>query len=421
MRQIHVSSSCRQVCALSGGSGLVLIPFRWDCISINEKPIDEATFRKVENHVVQLNESCQIKASPFEILTATAFHIFNQEKIQVGVVEVGMGGKLDSTNILNNQVVSVISKIARDHEGFLGNTLEEIAEHKAGILRPNVPFVVNPTNQQDVQHVIDRYAREIEAGPRLGADDEFKRLYSCFDLQQLQPFQQDNASLAVLAVMETLKSLQVQSNITELARSLIAGTKANPGRLQYLTVPPVFGDAKRPGREILVDGAHNPDAAEALNSFVCHNERSKQIGLQAPTGSPITWVLAMTDGKDARQYLRTLLRPGDNVVTTTFGPVDGMPWVKPMDAQELLEVARSVQPQITGTHVPGAGALRALCAAKYLASNETPIVLTGSLYLVGHLHRELRSRNTSEWWTAESAESDRASFLGMEITGWRDK
>ena len=389
-------------------------PFRWDCISINEKPVDEATFRKVENHVIQLNESCQIKASPFEVLTATAFHIFNQEKVQVGVVEVGMGGKLDSTNILNNQVVSVISKIARDHEGFLGNTLEEIAGHKAGILKPNVPFLVNPTNEQGVQHVIDRYARQIEAGPRLGGDGEFTKLHSCLDWQKLQSFQRDNATLAVLAVIETLKSLQVQSNITELARSLVTGTKANPGRLQYLTIPPVFGDAKGPGREILVDGAHNPDAAEALNAFVCHNERSKHIRPQSPAGSPVTWVLAMTDGKDARQYLQTLLRPGDNVVTTTFGPVDGMPWVKPMDAQELLEVARSVQPQITGTPVPGAGALRALCAAKHLASNETPIVLTGSLYLVGHLHRELRSRNTVEWWTAESAESDRVSFLEMQ-------
>jgi folylpolyglutamate synthase len=122
----------------------------------------------------------------------------------------------------------------------------------------------------------------------------------------------------------------------------------------------------------------------------------------------------MTDGKDARQYLRTLLRPGDNVVTTTFGPVDSMPWVKPMDAQELLDVARSVQPQITGIHVPGAGALRALCAAKYLASNETPIVLTGSLYLVGHFHREMRSRNTSDWWTDKSAESDRLSLREMQ-------
>jgi folylpolyglutamate synthase/dihydrofolate synthase len=389
-------------------------PSRWDCISINEKPVDEATFRKVENNVIQLNESCHIKASPFEVLTATAFHIFNQEKVQVGVVEVGMGGKLDSTNILNNQAVSVISKIARDHEGFLGNTLEEIATHKAGILRPNVPFIVNPTNEQSVQHVIDRYATEIEAGPRLSGDIELKRLFSSVEGQQLQPFQRDNATLAIVAVMETLKSLKVQSSVIDLAKSLTTETGTNPGRLQYLTVPPVFGDAKGLGREILVDGAHNPDAAEALDSFVCHNERSKQTGPQSPTGSPVTWVLAMTDGKDACQYLRTLLRPGDNVVTTTFGPVDGMPWVKPMDARELLEVAKSVQPQITGTHVPGAGALRALCAAKHFASNDTPIVLTGSLYLVGHLHRELRSRDTSEWWTAESAKSDRTSFLDMQ-------
>jgi folylpolyglutamate synthase/dihydrofolate synthase len=353
------------------------------------------------------------------VLTATAFHIFNEEQVQFGVVEVGMGGKLDSTNILNNQVVSVISKIARDHQGFLGNTLEEIAEHKAGILRPNVPFVVNPTNDQSVQHVIDQYATGLRAGPRLSGDVELKDMYASPEWKHLvgsmQPFQRDNATLAIIAVLEALKSLKMQPDAIELAKSLATESRPNPGRLQYLTVPPVFGDKTGPGREILVDGAHNPDAAEALDGFVCQNERLKQVhGVQSPTRSPVTWVLAMTEGKDAHQYLQTILWPGDNVVTTTFDPVDSMPWVKPMDAQELLEVARSVQPQITGTHVPEAGALRALCTAKYLAGNDAPIVLTGSLYLVGHFHRELRSRSTPEWWTDESTASDRALFREIQ-------
>jgi folylpolyglutamate synthase/dihydrofolate synthase len=104
--------------------------------------VSEREFLKVEDHYKRLNERNQINASEFELLTATAFTLFNENKVDVGIIEVGMGGKLDATNILNNQVVSVISKVARDHENFLGNTLEEIASHKAGILRPNVPFIV---------------------------------------------------------------------------------------------------------------------------------------------------------------------------------------------------------------------------------------------------------------------------------------
>ena len=143
---------------------------RWDCISIGNKPVEEALFRKIEKHYIDLNIKKGIKASNFEILTATAFHIFNEEQVQVGVVEVGMGGKLDATNILNNQVISVISKIARDHESFLGSTLQEIAHHKAGILRPHVPYLINPKNEKNVVSVINEYADEIAAGPRLEYD-----------------------------------------------------------------------------------------------------------------------------------------------------------------------------------------------------------------------------------------------------------
>jgi hypothetical protein len=152
-----------------------------------------------------------------------------------------------------------------------------------------------------------------------------------------------------------------------------------PGRQQTLSVPIVFGRlGKR--KEILVDGAHNPDAAESLNAYVSQKLRRKPR-------DPVTWVLAMTEGKDPRQVLEKLLRPGDNVVTTDFGPVDGMPWVKSMDPNALLSIALEVCPGITALAVPKRGAYRALCTAKYL-SKHAHIVLTGSLYLVGDFFRE---------------------------------
>lgn len=309
-----------------------------------------------------------------------------------------MGGKLDATNILNNQVVSVISKIARDHQNFLGNTLEEIALHKAGILRPSVPYIVNPINEWNVHDAIDDYAAEIGAGPRILPETEELRenLYSTKDWHKfatgLRPFQRDNAVLAFLAVLEVLKSM---NESTRKSTSLLSGlrNKVFPGRLQRSYVRQVFGASNN--RRILIDGAHNPDAAEALNDFVRPPSTSKRNFDGAGSlsrGRPITWVLAMTDGKDARRYLARLLRPGDNVVTTTFGPVDGMPWVRPMDPKELLKIALESIPEITGLYVPTAGTFRALCAAKYLTGlgQDHPIVLTGSLYLVGDFLREKR-------------------------------
>jgi folylpolyglutamate synthase/dihydropteroate synthase len=309
-----------------------------------------------------------------------------------------MGGRLDSTNILNNQCVSVIAKIARDHEAFLGSTLSEIAGHKAGILRPNVPYIVNPENEQQVQNVIEDYAKKIGAGPRLSADTPQlrKHLYSTEEWRtfahQLLPFQRDNAAMAIVAVQEAMKGL---GTITD---DMIADefTKKRwqrvPGRLEQPNVVPVFGSLQSKGRPIIVDGAHNVDAATAMHAFVTAKGRKQKIpGTSLPgDGYPVTWVLAMTSGKDALNYLKIILQPGDRVITTSFSPVDGMPWVEPMDPQELLDIAYSVQPDITGLAMPKPGALRALCAAKYLSQWAHPIVLTGSLYLVGDYHRELQ-------------------------------
>jgi folylpolyglutamate synthase len=401
---------------------------RWDSISINDKTIDQKTFRKVENHFLQLNQSRQIGASPFEILTATAFTIFNDENVRIGVVEVGMGGTLDTTNILNNQAVSVISKIARDHEGFLGNTLSEIASHKAGILRPDVPYIINPSNEKNVQITIQDYAKQIGAGPRLYPDSLSlaKKLYDSSKWERLTrtmaPFQQDNVKLAMVAVMQTMQSMNQDPKPLDFVKTLLANLKVHhPGRQEMIKVPPVFRHPSETKNHILVDGAHNPDAAKALDEFVRDNMRyGRTPSKDRPvSGWPVTWVLAMTEGKDARQYLSTLLKPGDNVVTTTFGPVDGMPWVKPMDPKELLEVARSVEPGITGVHVPIAGPLRALCTAKYLSNQLapwSPIVLTGSLYLVGDFHRELRPRASKTWWkdNDEVTAADREEILKMQ-------
>jgi folylpolyglutamate synthase/dihydrofolate synthase len=349
----------------------------------------------MENHFLQLNERESINASEFEILTASAFQLFNDAKIEVGVVEVGMGGRLDATNILNNQAVSVISKIARDHQNFLGNTIEEIALHKAGILRPKVPYLVNPINEWYVHDVINGYAKEIGAGPLIEGDtaelrrDLYASVYWHKFAGELEAFRRDNAVLAYLAVVETLKSMHLS---TVKVREMLPGIKNKvfPGRFQTVRLKAVFGGPHP--KEILVDGAHNTDAALALAEHVMHKHRDERNKFGKPNrkgdGRRVTWVIAMTDGKDAYDYLTALLQAGDTVVTTSFGPVDGMPWVKPMDPKELFKIARRACPDIIGYPMPDNGAFRALCAAKYLTSDDDPIVVTGSLYLVGDLLRE---------------------------------
>ncbi|KAH4053716.1 hypothetical protein HBI26_219580 [Parastagonospora nodorum] len=406
---------------------------RWDCIKINGEPVSKTSFTTIEKQFLTRNLTEEINASPFEILTATALACFNKAKVQVGIVEVGMGGRLDATNIINNQCISVISKIARDHEAFLGSTLEEIAKHKAGILRPNVPYTVNPENEFHVQHVIDEYAKEIGAGPRLFPDSPALRkgLYMTKDWRAFaQPkatWQRDNAALAIVAVKRAMKGLgtieddMIANELTKIR------TQRVTGRLESTKIVPVFGSAGLPGRQILVDGAHNIDAAHVLNDWVTKTERKPKDWHKESSklhGRPVTWVLAMTAGRDAEAFLKILLRPGDKVVTTSFGPVDGMPWVQPIDPDVLLKIVESIHPTITALAMPpGASPLRALCAAKYLTNSyfDAPIVLTGSLYLIGDLHRAMRHPNGKDgtfnsnlFWTQSIFQSERAMMLEMQ-------
>jgi folylpolyglutamate synthase/dihydropteroate synthase len=394
--------------------------------------VKEDHFKNVEKHFTNLNIKEGINASPFEILTATAFSLFNKAKVDYGVIEVGMGGTLDATNILNNQAVSVITKIALDHQSYLGTTVEEIARHKAGILRPNVPYIVNPSNSLSVQDVIDDYAKEIGAGPRLVGDTPRLRetLYSLDDFKHfasaLRPFQLDNAVLAIIAVKEALKSDGKDIKNDAIADELLKKRTTKPGRLEFCRVSPVFGQAGDPGRQILVDGAHNVDAAHALKEFIGRERHRPQSLLKVTKrterrdqrkeppehGWRVTWVLAMTEGKDATQFLKTILRPGDSVITTTFGPVEGMPWVKPMNAEALLQIAKSVQPRLSfASAMPKTGVLRALCASKYVSDADGSVVaLTGSLYLAGDLHREMRGRDHFRFWTALNFEDERIAI-----------
>ncbi|KAF1839289.1 Mur ligase [Decorospora gaudefroyi] len=404
---------------------------RWDSISIDNKTVDKALFQKIEKHYIELSLRAGIGASPFEILTATAFHIFTEEKVQFGVVEAGMGGKLDATNILNNQAVSVISKIARDHENFLGTTLNQIALHKAGILRPNVPYLVNPHNEHYVTAVIRNYAKEIGAGPALSYDppDLTKAFFSKPEwhrfTNKLRSSQIVNPKMAVLAVTTALESRGLQFKPRDIGTIMyLSKLHEIPGRLELIKVPPVFGDTSsmaagaKKGPSILVDGAHNPDAASMLNDYVSQRQRKrimKDKNKGKPDRVPVTWVLAMSEGKDAREFLTRLLQPQDNVITTTFGPVDGMPWVHAMDPKELLAIAKSVQPTIMGLAMPYEGVLRALCAARYLTEEHMPIVLTGSLYLVGDFHREFRPRRIRDYWTNPAFKDDRKMFAEILV------
>ena len=344
---------------------------RWDCITLNDGAVSEAKFRHFEDVVKKRNEDQGLGASEFELLTATAFEIFESEKINVGVIEVGLGGALDATNVLTRKSVTVISKIGLDHQSFLGSTLEAIALQKAGIMRAGVSCVVDGSNPQTVLDVIKEHAASV------GTRATVTHPESSTVVQELQymlePHQRQNLALAGEAFR--LVFPQHASDTGILAQAI--KKMSWPGRLQLLDVQSLTG-RKSPA---LLDGAHNPQSAEALANYVDKHLRSE--------GKPVTYVLAASKGKELGEIIGLVLRPGDNIAAVEFGPVDGMPWVEAMKSASILSVASSSGIATRSQFDAHADVRSALKWASRTAA-EGPLVIAGSLYLVSDVLRILR-------------------------------
>ncbi|KAF3919575.1 hypothetical protein ABW20_dc0103129 [Dactylellina cionopaga] len=368
---------------------------RWDSIVLNEKIVDSTLFHETEALVKKRNQDGNIGATEFEVLTATAFEIFSKEKVELAVVEVGLGGRLDATNIIKDPVVTVLTKIGMDHTDLLGDTIEKIAREKAGIMKPGVPCVVDASNPEMALKTIEEVKAEVGAGEIILAapENEVDEVISTsdksapapsmtmspglvslrtpsFGLQSYTPsllgkYQHSNLSCAIHALSVAAKSYpQITA---EAVRAGVSEAK-NPGRLQWITVKSSIGKKQ----EMIIDGAHNPEAAEALAQFVDENLR---IRIKQRN---VTWVVGISHGKDAKSILGEFLREGDVVSTVEFGPVDGMPWVKPTDSAQLAKEAESlVGPKglVRSWKSDLKGAVQWSCEV----GCEGPIVIAGSL------------------------------------------
>lgn len=444
---------------------------RWDCITVNQETVTQRFFREVEETVLERNERKAIGATQFELLTATAFEIFNKEEVDIGVVEVGLGGRLDATNIIGQRddvnredaeafrplpLVTAISSIGLDHQDVLGSTLEEIAKEKAGIIKPGVPVVYSSSNSPEVIRILRQVAKDNNCPlgtpftKRVGKLGRFSPewkfaiknefLYHRKFLQGAshRSHDYDNLMLACYAVWIALKGLRrlpstglgegpwpvhPPHEISEIAKAFghrsqemlafqmgrVAKTTQFPGRQQIISIEGLTGREE----VVLLDGAHNAQSAKAL-ALTVERVASSTVGSdEVPAASTnhdripsdgsqtrpakdeerkaVTWVVATSSSKDAKEILSPLLKDGDAVFAVEFGSVDGMPWVKPLSASDLLEVVKTVASDPDGIHVRNCG-LDVLAALKAASQHADcgPLVIAGSLYLVGDVLRLLR-------------------------------
>ncbi|KAI5462090.1 hypothetical protein BGZ63DRAFT_355037 [Mariannaea sp. PMI_226] len=307
--------------------------------------------------------------SPFELETATAFRIFDSMHVPYGIVEVGMGGATDATNVIKEKAVTVISKIGLDHQEYLGNTIENIAKVKAGIMQKNVPCIVDHTNPPSVVRVLRQHAREV--GTEIILTWKAEPLLMTLDNEKwkLESYQIQNLLCAALAFRHMFPHKEIDLN------KLLETKPFMPGRMEDVFY--TSQDASIHRRKVLVDGAHNMLGIEGLVSHVDKHLRQDQ--------QPVTWVMGMSASKykPFDQIIDKIVRPQDNVAFVEFKQGTNEPPAAPANfGSEHAKTIVKDEGQIYDGMPDIEAGLKWACDK---AGEGGPIVVTGSLYLIRDL------------------------------------
>ena len=286
----------------------------------------------------------------FECATAIAFELFRRASVELAVVEVGLGGRLDATNVLT-PVAAAITSVDFDHQELLGNTLAAIAWEKAGVIKPGIPVVVGPVPDEAATVIAqvchERGARFVRASGEIPVE-----------VPALQgAHQKTNAAIATCLVKE-LRALGI--NITnEAIAAGLTGVRW-PGRLERFTWH---------GSEVLIDAAHNPAGARSLARYL------EDIGWHG-----VTLVVSVMGDKDAAGILRVLVPRAAAIVCTTA------PTPRAMPAAALAAVAAAV----AGPHVHVSSVSDPAEAIAVACRDGARVVAAGSIFLIGPLRGILR-------------------------------
>jgi dihydrofolate synthase / folylpolyglutamate synthase len=341
-------------------------------------PAFAATLTRVASLIEQLLADGKLRRHPtyFECVTAMAFAYFARQRVDFAVFEVGLGGRLDATNVLS-PVVSIITRIDFDHENFLGHSLAEIATEKAGILKPAVPAIVANQRPEALDVILAQAARVgspvVEASRVFPLDQEsmhhgFARARASevgsgwsIDLAPSLAghFQMQNALNAVAAA----RLLQKRGyRIADQSIAQGIATTVWPGRIEKLHSRP----------DVYLDGAHNPSAARELAAFLVQNFASRKIFLLYG---------AMRD------------KAVDEVAGLLFPHADEVIFTEPRTSRAIsaLQLADIAAHHAAHSSVI-ADAEQAMDYALAKAEPNDAVFITGSLYLVGQLRAYWKQR-----------------------------
>jgi dihydrofolate synthase/folylpolyglutamate synthase len=313
----------------------------------------------------------------FEITTAVGMLLFARHPADVLLMEVGLGGRLDATNVIDKPLATIVTRISIDHTDFLGDTLEKIAVEKAGIFKPDVPALIAAQNRE-VLAVLERQAARLNAPMKIAGEDwtateERGRLVyqdeaGLLDLPAPKLYgrhQFENAGLAI-AALRALPQFKI------LPAAFEAGlVKADwPARLHRLGHGRL-AELVPAGSELWLDGGHNPDGGRAIAAALAD--------LEERVSRPLVLIVGMLASKNCEGFLSNFTGLARRLIAV---PVPGAD--KSLSAEAVADAARKIGLQATGRDTLG----DALDAVRKLNLDPPPrVLITGSLYLAGEVLR----------------------------------
>lgn len=333
-------------------------------IRINGEMISEAAVECLLTHLFHLTEQHSIPATFFELTTALALAYFAQEKVDIVVLETGLGGRLDATNIVS-PLLSVITSISLDHTEVLGPTIEAIAQEKAGIIKPHVPVVIGPNVPFAV---IEEKARKM--------DSPYFQVTESFLL-----FEEENRAIAKACLSQLSNSLRLSE------QAIAAGLKAQqPCRFQQVSTSP----------PVLLDVGHNPDGLKHLF----------QATATFFPNQPLQIVFGLSKSKDIVSCLTILKERGIHFYPVEASNGRGVPVSDLKKGLEQLGITSNRISIFSNTE----DSLKA--ALQEASSHHHAVVVCGSFFIMSQIRQLLGIQEPKdEWDMNERTSSQPASSL----------
>ncbi len=348
-------------------TGLFISPYIMrfnERMQVNGMPISDEELAEIITEVQPVAESMAERPTEFEIITAAAFLWFARQKCDIVVLETGLGGRLDATNLISKNVCAVITNLGMDHTEYLGNTLGEIAGEKCGILKPGCP-VVAYRSAPEAMKVIRARAKELECPVRTADFGKIKALSADLQGQTFQYKQFPELTVHLLGAHQLKNAAVALETISVLRKAgweipdeaVVQGMDATrwPGRFEVLQDNPL----------VIVDGAHNPQGVESLIAAVKEYLPGQHIVC-------VTGVLADKDWKPMMDRLKTVV--SDFVAVTPDSPraLGNVRLARYLtDRAHWVSVADDVEKGLTGAleRAKATGGMVLACGSLYMAAD----------------------------------------------------